>query len=105
MPFLIRRFEKRVRDSKEFQPVLPDGFLPEVQKMYYDIAQAPERAPMAALRAVAPVSQMLFGTDYPHLTTAEHATGLAECGVFDAAELQAIDRDNAMRLFPTLQPA
>src|SRR6476620_6550199 len=23
MPFLIRRFEKRVRDSKEFQPVLP----------------------------------------------------------------------------------
>lgn len=105
MPFLIRRFEKRVRDSKEFQPVLPEGFLPEVRKFYYDLAQAPERAPMAALRAVAPVSQMLFGTDYPHLTTAEHIVGLAECGVFDAAELQAIGRDNALRLLPTLRPA
>jgi predicted TIM-barrel fold metal-dependent hydrolase len=105
MPFLIRRFEKRVRDSKEFQPVLPQGFLPEVQKFYYDIAQAPERAPMAALRAVVPVSQIMFGTDYPHLTTVEHITGLAECGVFNAAELSAIGRDNALRLLPTLRPA
>lgn len=102
MPFLIRRFEKRVRDSKEFQPVLPDGFLPEAQTMCYDVAQAPERAPMAALRAVVPVPQMLFGTDWPHLTTAEHVDGLRHCGVFDEAELAAIDRDNALRLMPWL---
>ena len=102
MPFLIRRFEKRVRDSREFRPVLPDGFLAEVRKMYYDIAQAPELAPMAALRAVAPVPQMLFGTDWPHLTTEEHASGLRACGVFDENELKAIDRDNALRLFPSL---
>jgi predicted TIM-barrel fold metal-dependent hydrolase len=105
MPFLIRRFEKRVRDSREFQPVLPEGFLPEVQKFYYDIAQAPERAPMAALKAVAPVSQMLLGTDWPHLTTAEHVNGLRDCGVFGEAELAAIGRDNALRLFPKLQAA
>jgi len=105
MPFLIRRFEKRVRDSKEFQPILPEGFLPEVQKFYYDIAQAPERAPMSALRAVVPVSQMLFGTDWPHLTTEEHVTGLRNCEVFDEAELQAIDCDNALRLFPSLGQA
>lgn len=104
MPFLIRRFEKRVKESPEFQPVLPEGFRPEVQKFYYDIAQAPETAPMAALRAVAPVSQFLFGTDWPHLTTAEHVAGLATCGVFNEAELKAIDRDNAMRLLPTLRP-
>ena len=34
-------------------------------------------------KAVAPVSQMLFGTDWPHLTTEEHVTGLQNCGVFD----------------------
>ena len=96
MPFLIRRFDKRVKESPEFQPILPEGFSPEARKFYYDIAQAPERAPMAALRAVAPVSQMLFGTDWPHLTTEEHVTGLQNCGVFDAAELKAIDRDNAL---------
>jgi predicted TIM-barrel fold metal-dependent hydrolase len=48
---------------------------------------------------------MLFGTDWPHLTTEEHVTGLKNSGVFDAAELQAIDRDNALRLMPTLRPA
>mgnify|MGYP001348961538 CR=1 FL=1 len=105
MPFLIRRFDKRVKESKEFQPILPEGFSPEARKFYYDIAQAPERAPMAALRAVAPVSQMLFGTDWPHLTTEEHVTGLKNSGVFDTAELKAIDRDNALRLMPTLRLA
>jgi predicted TIM-barrel fold metal-dependent hydrolase len=49
------------------------------------------------------VSQMLFGTDWPHLTTEEHVVGLQNCGVFDAAELKAIDRDNALRLMPTLR--
>ena len=78
MPFLIRRFDKRVKESPEFQPILPEGFSPEARKFYYDIAQAPERAPMAALKAVAPVSQMLFGTDWPHLTTEEHVTGLQQ---------------------------
>ena len=103
MPFLIRRFDKRVKESPEFQPILPEGFSAEARKFYYDVAQAPERAPMAALKAVAPVSQMLFGTDWPHLTTEEHVTGLQNCGVFDAAELKAIDRDNAVRLMPTLR--
>jgi predicted TIM-barrel fold metal-dependent hydrolase len=105
MPFLIRRFDKRVKESKEFQPILPEGFSPEARKFYYDIAQAPEQAPMSALKAVAPVSQILFGTDWPHLTTEEHVTGLVKSGVFDAAELKAIDRNNALRLMPTLRPA
>ena len=104
MPFLIRRFDKRVKESPEFQPILPEGFSPEARKFYYDVAQAPERAPMAALRAVAPVSQLLFGTDWPHQTTEEHVTGLKNSGVFSAAELKAIDRDNALRLMPTLRP-
>ena len=32
MPFLIRRFDKRVKESPEFQPVLPEGFSPEARK-------------------------------------------------------------------------
>ena len=48
---------------------------------------------MLALRAVVPVSQMLFGTDWPHLTTEEHVIGLRNCAVFDEAELQAHHRE------------
>jgi len=104
MPFLVRRFIKRVHESPEYEPVLPEGFLPEARKFYYDCAQAPDAPAMAALKAVVPVSQILFGTDWPHLTTEEHVTGLQKSGVFTEAELRAIDRDNALRLMSTLRP-
>jgi len=104
MPFLVRRFIKRVHESPEYQPILPEGFLPEARKFYYDCAQGPDAPAMASLKAVVPVSQILFGTDWPHLTTEEHVTGLQKSGVFTEAELKMIDRDNALRLMPTLRP-
>jgi 6-methylsalicylate decarboxylase len=105
MPYLVRRFIKRVVESPEFQPILPEGFLPEAQKFYYEIAQAPDAPSTASLRAVVPVSQILFGTDWPYLTTEEHVQGLEKSGVFTPSELVAIGRDNALKLFPTLRPA
>jgi predicted TIM-barrel fold metal-dependent hydrolase len=54
MPFLVRRFIKRVHESPEYQPVLPEGFLPEARKFYYDCAQQPDAPAMASLRAVVP---------------------------------------------------
>ncbi len=54
--------------------------------------------PMAALRRVVPVSQILFGTDYPYRTAAEHATELRQSRVFTAKEIAAIERGNALKL-------
>ena len=104
MPFLVRRFIKRVHESPEYEPILPEGFLPEARKFYYDCAQGPDAPAMASLKAVVPVSQILFGTDWPHLTTEEHVTGLQQSGVFSEAELNMIERDNTLRLMPTLRP-
>src|SRR5262245_35258555 len=104
MPFLVRRFIKRVHESPEYEPILPEGFVPEAQKFYYDCAQGPDAPAMASLKAVVPVSQILLGTDWPHLTTQEHVTGLQQSGVFSESELQMIERDNALRLMPTLRP-
>jgi len=105
MPYLARRFIKRVKDSPEFQPVLPEGFLPEARKFYYDVAQSPDRSAMISLKTVVPVSQILFGTDYPYQTAEEHVAGLRNSGVFNDRELRAIGRDNALRLLPTLRLA
>jgi predicted TIM-barrel fold metal-dependent hydrolase len=58
---------------------------------------------MAALTKFIPVSNIVFGTDYPYRTGAEHAKGLAE--VFSGADLRAIERDNAMRILPGLRAA
>jgi len=54
----------------------------------------------AALSKVVPVSQIVFGTDYPYRTPAEHVKRLKDCGVFSARDLQMIDRENALPLFP-----
>jgi predicted TIM-barrel fold metal-dependent hydrolase len=53
---------------------------------------------MLALRQVVPVSQILFGTDYPYGTAGTVAKQLRESGVFDANEIAAIEHDNPQAL-------
>jgi predicted TIM-barrel fold metal-dependent hydrolase len=99
MPFLIERFLFQARNPDAARQV-PQGVLPALRRFYYDTAQSTEAAPMAALRKVVPVSQIVFGTDFPYRTTAEHVNGLKADGVFNAKEMQAIDRENALGLLP-----
>jgi 6-methylsalicylate decarboxylase len=79
---------------------VPGGVLKELQKMYYDTAQASNPAAMRALRTVVPVSQIVFGTDYWYRTAGETGKGLTTNQVFTAAELKMIDRGNVERLLP-----
>jgi len=53
-----------------------------------------------ALADLVPTSQIVFGTDYPYRTAAEHVAGLAKA--FDGPTLRAIERDNALRILPNL---
>ena len=70
----------------------------QLRRFHYDTAQAANPIAMASLRQLVPTSQIVFGTDYPYRTGAEHVAGLAP--LFSAAELRAIERDNALRLLP-----
>lgn len=81
---------------------LPHGLMYELQKFYYDTGQAYIRSLLASYKALVPISQILFGTDFPFRTAAVTAEGLRENGNFSAAELRAIERENALRLFPRL---
>ena len=98
MPFLVERFVGMAR-SAQMAPKFPNGFEGAASKFYYDTAQVANPAAMSALTKVIPVSQIVFGTDYPFRTAAEHVKGLKECGVFSASDLQAIDQ-NALKLLP-----
>jgi predicted TIM-barrel fold metal-dependent hydrolase len=97
MPFLIERFDLAAK-GPQFAKQLPEGFLAAAKKFYYDTAQASNPVAMGALKKLIPMSQIVFGTDYPFRTAADHVKGLKECGVFDAKELLAIDNENAARL-------
>jgi len=102
MPFLWARFTRQVVDMKEkAKEVLPNGLLHEVQKFHYDTAQGHHEGAMYALRQLVPTSQILYGSDFPYRPGEETRVGLAE-RQFTAAERQAIDRDNAIRLMPQL---
>lgn len=97
MPFVIERLVNLAKTA-QYERQLPNGYIAEAAKFYYDTAQASNAAAMGALRKVVPVSQIVFGTDYPFRTSAEHVKNLKECGVFSAADLRAIHRDNALKL-------
>ena len=101
MPFLIERFVNLAK-APQFAAQFPEGFSGVAAKFYYDTAQTSNPAAMSALSKVVPVSQIVFGTDFPFRNAAEHVKGLKDCGVFSAGDLQAIDRQNALRLLPKL---
>jgi 6-methylsalicylate decarboxylase len=70
----------------------------ELKRFYYDTAQVANEVTIQALAKLVPVSQIVFGTDFPYRTGAEHASGLTER--FNAEDLAAIDRGNALRILP-----
>ena len=84
----------------KFTREIVDG---QLRRFYYDTAQVANAVTIGALAKLVPVTQIVFGTDYPYRTGAEHVRGLA--ANFDAAELKLIDRENALRILPRLRAA
>ena len=104
MPFIVERFIRaHLFGQHNLKDTVPEGVLGALNKFYYDTAQASHIYAMSALTKVVGVSQLLFGTDFPYRTAAEHVQGLCTCG-FSLDELRAIDCGNAHRLMPQLAP-
>lgn len=85
---------------------LPKGLMYELQRFYYDTGQAHAKPLLQSYKALVPVSQILFGTDFPLIAaggTLATAKGLRDNGGFTEAELRAIERDNALKLIPRLK--
>ena len=81
----------------------PNGVAPELKKLYFDVSNAAYPAALDALADVVPVSQMLFGSDYPFVKISTTVAGLKQYGKFSMSDVEAINRGNAMRLFPRIQ--
>jgi predicted TIM-barrel fold metal-dependent hydrolase len=100
-PFLLSRFQ-REETEKDRKSVLPKGLMYELRKFYYDTAQGHHEGALKGLLTIIPASQVLYGTDYPFWDGRKVSGDLAK-GSLGAAERMAIDRDNALRLFPRLK--
>ena len=97
MPFLYERYLRMPQLHPGVQANIPRGVEFELKKFYYDVAQVAHPAALAALARVAPVSQILFGTDFPYRTSADHVKGVTEFFT-DAGDRRKITRDNAVGL-------
>ena len=111
MPYLIERFLggtsaeiiPGVVTSGQGGPYVPKqpegGVLAHLRRLHYDTAQCANPVAMRALRTVVGPAQILFGTDYFYRTAVETVRGVETCEAFSGAELDAIARGNAARLF------
>jgi len=100
MPYLMTRFAALVRDPTS--PAFANGLLYEVQKNLLRHGELYGPYPWPTLLKLVPVSHILFGTDFPFLSRRDVAKGVSEAGL-KSSELQAIERENALNLFPRLK--
>jgi len=97
MPFLIERFTRLPEMQKSLAARVPKGVLHELRRFHYDVAQASHAMALRPLLELIPVSQVLFGTDFPFRTSLEHVEALFRHGL-GADDLRAVEHENARRL-------
>ncbi len=98
MPFLAERIGGGRQNEQ-----MPNGFVYELERFYYDLAGAANRGAVASLLELVGADHILFGTDFPPGgTMGEYAQRIRELGMFSEADLRLIERDNAVALLPRL---
>jgi predicted TIM-barrel fold metal-dependent hydrolase len=104
IPFLTERLVRLPVQNPAMQTRVPRGVLTELRRFYYDTAWSAHPMALASLMRLVPVTQILFGSDYPYRTGEDHVRGLVDYG-FAAQDLRAIERENALRILPRLRSA
>jgi predicted TIM-barrel fold metal-dependent hydrolase len=80
---------------------VPKGVMHELSKLYLDVVGVTTPGALKAILDIVPMSQLLFGTDYPFWAPDTTIKGLEGLNL-SAADLRAIERDNALKLLPRL---
>ena len=82
--------------------MLPNGPEYELKRLHYEIANSAHPTAFAALTNLVPISQVLFGTDYPFIPMSATAAGLTNLEL-PTSDVEAIRRGNAAALFPRIK--
>jgi 6-methylsalicylate decarboxylase len=86
-------------DPATAPPPAANSRLAQVRRLYWDTGQAANAVNMQALKHLVPVSQILFGGDFPNSNVAAQIEGLHGSG-FTENELRGIYRENALKILP-----
>jgi predicted TIM-barrel fold metal-dependent hydrolase len=101
LAMLAHRLEGLAKNRPELGAKVPNGVKRELSRLYVDVIGVTTPGAFRAVLDIVPMSQLLFGSDYPFWAPDTTIKGLAELKL-PAGDLQAIERDNALRLLPGL---
>jgi 6-methylsalicylate decarboxylase len=107
LPFLAHRiaFVSSQRGTGFDQQMSYDDVIAGFRNIHYDLAIATKRGQLQALLDLVPVDNLMAGFDYPmvaELGIDPMIDSLLSAELFDDGELQAIARNNALKLLPRL---
>ena len=103
VPFLAERIA-RLGARPGFKEMVPNGVLPELERLYYDTALSANWLAFRSLLELVAPDKVLFGSDYPfapEATMTATVKGLIELGL-EPDVLRGIERNNALALFPRI---
>ena len=103
MPYLAGRTAVLSQRNKDFK-LSGDKLMPAMRNFFYDVTQSLSAPTFAALRALAPPEQLLFGSDCPFAKEPQVRAVLGELErlALPAGERAKLEYGNALALFPRL---
>lgn len=101
MPYLAGRTAVLSQRNKNFK-LSGDKLMPAMRSLYYDVTQSLSAPTFAALRALAPLEHLMFGSDCPFAKEPQVRAVLGELDRLglSSTERDKLERGNALKLFP-----
>lgn len=101
LPYLAARIDHVGATVKEFREHNPNGILNALKKLHCDTAGASSAPQLAAMTSFFDRSRILYGSDFPFIAPGPDLEEFLEFPMA-ASVRAAIERENALRLFPRL---
>ncbi|MCX7311887.1 MAG: amidohydrolase family protein [Hyphomicrobiales bacterium] len=100
MPPLAARVTRMADRDRTVEPKPAQGCMSELDSLYFDVASSTNPVTLTGLLKLVPATQVMFGTDYPFLSSIPYTLDPLRSHGLSAADLQAIESGTALRLFP-----
>ncbi|WP_166459322.1 amidohydrolase family protein [Amycolatopsis pithecellobii] len=100
-PFLADRLAQWAEREPERAGQAPAGAVAYLRRLYYDTGLSNNPIALAAVRELAGIEHVVFGTDWPYLSTPADVDPIDGLGL-DEHELELVQHKNAAALVPRL---
>jgi predicted TIM-barrel fold metal-dependent hydrolase len=102
LPFLAGRICMFADLNKELAARLPHGSDYELKKLHFDTASVTNAPAIAAILKLIPITQLMFGSDFPWGRARTCLKELRNLGLSEP-DLRSIESESAIRVFPRLE--